>query len=283
MADSSAAAGGGGGPEEGEGTSPKDAVGYWPPWHEKLRNDFRRAKNAKANDGLVSPLFADPDWLSLDGAETEVILEAARRRHEQAESRATSAEGRAQRITQTALPLLAIAFAVAGFIATRLHEANGPIWAWLVALAAPLGAIVMLSITIVQAVGVDRVGYVGPPDPGEAAVYVDDCDQRRNLAGQEARAALMANWSARRKVNEFLQARAWLTRSLVALAAGGIAASLVWLLVDTPKEQPVVKVIVVPAGPGTIEPTTTTTTTSTTTTVADPAPATGATTTSGNP
>lgn len=128
-----AVAGTGGGASEGEGQSklasadPIDpSKGYWPPWHAKFRNDFRSAKEAKANDGLVAPAVEPPEWADDDAAATATILDAARRRHDQATERGTLAEDRASRLLQTGLTLLALAFVVAGFEASRLREADAP-------------------------------------------------------------------------------------------------------------------------------------------------------------
>lgn len=232
-------AGAGGGADEGEGQSglapPKGDYpdGYWPSWHAKLRNDFRSAKKAKANDGLISPSFKDPVWTAEPGASTAEILEAARRRREQADDRGSTAEARAQRIAQIGLTLLAVAFLVAGFTANRLRAGDAAVL-WWIAAAVTIAPILLLALTITQAISVDRVGYVHPAEPGPAAAADAENEQRRILITQEARAALLANWTARHKVNEFLQARAWLTRSIVALAAAGIAACLVWLFVEPP-------------------------------------------------
>ncbi len=229
-------AGTGGGTAEGEGKSalapPKGDYpsGYWPSWNAKLVNDFRSSKKAKANDGLRSPKFDNPQWTGSAGANTAVILEAVRRRHEQAAERVTVAEARAHRVGQTGLTLLTVAFVVAGFSANRLRVGDAPWPTWLVVLAATILPIVLLAVAIVQAFSVDRVGYTSPAQPGTAAVLDSEPEQRQDLVRQEALAAEMANWTARHKVNEFLQARAWLTRSIAALMISGIVASLVWLL-----------------------------------------------------
>ena len=108
-------AGTGGGSKEGEGESALAPpagdypCGYWPPWHGKLLNDFRSAKKAKANDGLISPSFENPPWTTAPSANTDEILEATRRRREDADDRGRTAEARAQRIAQIGLTLLTVA------------------------------------------------------------------------------------------------------------------------------------------------------------------------------
>jgi hypothetical protein len=264
-------AGTGGGADEGEGESslaPPEGDypdGYWPPWDAKLRNDFRSAENAKSNDGLISPTFRDPPWTSEPGAHTAEILEAARRRGTQAADRGTTAEARAQRIVQVGLTMLTVAFVVAGFTASRVRAGDAAGW-WWIAVAVTIVPILLLALTITQAVSVDRVGYVHPAEPGPAAASDDEDEQRRNLIRQEARAALMANWTARHKVNEFLQARAWLTRSIAALGAAGIAACLTWLYVaPAPTTAPAINVDVHVSSPDTTTTAPATTAVSTTT------------------
>ncbi len=232
-----AQAGTGGGPEEGEASAlpagPTAKAGYWPSWWQKFRNDFRTARGASANDGLRAPEFQLPDWARGPGAGTEVVLEAARRRHQDAEARIDKAEARAARLVQTALSLLAITFVSAGYQAHRLRSAHAPLYTWIAGV--PIAAAIFcLAMSAVEAVGVDRVGYVQPAEPGPAASLVDEAAQRRNLVGQEALAALMANWTARHKVNEGLQARAWMTRGVTALAMSGISLIVIWAVVAGP-------------------------------------------------
>lgn len=289
-ADADAKAGSGGGASEGEGQSKlapstlaDRSKGYWPPWHAKFRNDFRSAREAKANDGLLAPVIEAPEWADDDSAATATILEAARRRHDQAAERSAFAEQRASRLLQTALTLLALAFVVAGFEASRLRDADAPAWVFAVVLAVDAAAIGMLGLAIIQAQSVDRVGYAQPASPNSAATLNDEKLQQRELAVQEAMAAQMANWTGRHKVNEFLQARAWFTRGVVALAASGLIACIVWQFAVPPKPaDPVVHVDIssdpnastTTAPPAALAPTTSASTTPSTSpgSTADPGP-----------
>jgi hypothetical protein len=245
VADPQAGAGTGGGTPEGEGQSklaPTGAVdpakGYWPAWHSKYRNDFRSAKEAKANDGLVAPRIEPPAWVDDAHAGTPTILEAARRRHDQAAERGTKAEERSARLVQTGLTLLTLAFLIAGFEANRLRDSNAHPLAYAVSLGIDALAILMLGLAIIQAQSVDRVGYAQPASPDGAAARGTEEEQRRALAVQEVMAAEMANWTGRHKVNEFLQARAWFTRAVTALAISGLTACIVWQATDPPKPAP---------------------------------------------
>lgn len=228
---SEASAGTGGGALEGEApASDKHADdGIWPKWWQKFLNDFRSQREAKSNDGLRAPTFEQPSWAQVPGATTETFLEAVRRRHEQAEARLEKAEARAARLLQTALTLLALALVSAGWQANRLRQARSPEWAWAISMGLAAVAIICIAMAAVQAIGVDRVGYVQPPNPDLAADFADESEQRRNLAVQERQAARMANWSGLKKLNEFLQARAWLTRGITALALSGVCAVVLWV------------------------------------------------------
>jgi hypothetical protein len=239
---SEAPAGTGGGVEEGEGEQllgrepPADE--HWPPWWKKYLNDFLPAKQAKNNDGMRSPQFEDAPWTEGPGALTPVVLDAARRRHDQAEIRIAVAEQRSERLAQRALTLLALAFVAVGYQASTLRDQEAPVLLWALALLFGGSAIAMLAIAAIEAIGVDRVGYTQPADPGEAATYSDEGAQRRSLAMQEHRAARMANWTARHKVNEFLQARAWLTRGITALVLSGVLGVAIWTCSGDTTEAP---------------------------------------------
>ena len=253
-------AGTGGGEAEGETPLPDDggrtAKGVWPPWWKKFGTDFQRAKNAKSNDGLQAPALTDLEWASSRGAGTPEILEAARRRHEQAEARIEKAEARAERLVQRGLSLIAIDFLLVGYLANRFQAREYALGWWCVGLAFPIAALAMLGLCVIQAIGVDRVGFVEPADPGRAAV-LPSRNQVRNLVLQEAEAAQTANWTARHKLNEVLQARAWFSRGFAALVLSGLVLVFVWSVGNS---QTTTKTKASP------RPSTTTTVTSTTTT-----------------
>ena len=210
--------------------------GFWPTCWSKFANDFRRAKNAKASDGLLAPPFDSSEWEALSGAGTEVVLEATRRRHDQAEARIARAEERATRITQTALTLLTVAFVVAYFEADRLRAIGAPWVVWPLFLVLPVATFVSLAIAVIESLGVDRVGYVWPADPRAAAALTEQEAQRCNLTVQEARASFAANWTAGHKLDEVLQARAWLTRGITTLILTYVFAAGLWFLTpETPR------------------------------------------------
>lgn len=198
--------------------------GYWPSWWKKYLNDWVNAEKAKPRDGIVPPELQDPLWLDRAGASSRLLLDAARLRHDQAEARIGAVEQRAARLTQTALALMTLAVVAAGFIADRLRILDPhPVW-WTLASLIAVAPIVLFGMSLLHSLGIDRVSLVHPPDPGLATAFDEESQQRRNLIGQEIRAAEIANWTAGKKVNEFLQARAWLTRAATMLLVSGVVA-----------------------------------------------------------
>lgn len=227
---SDAGAGTGGGTEEGETSADEhspNAEGVWPLWWQKFLEDFKPAKKAKANDGLQAPDFPPIDWADEPRAGTESMLEATRRRLEQAEARTEKQEERADRLVQRGLSLVALDFLILGYLASRLQARHADLLWWVVGLAAPGLALAFLGLCVIQGVGVDRVGFVAPAEPGPTAV-LEEVHRLRHLAAQEARATQMANWTARKKVNEVLQARAWFSRGFAALVLASATLVVVW-------------------------------------------------------
>ncbi|GJM38421.1 MAG: hypothetical protein DHS20C19_17880 [Acidimicrobiales bacterium] len=213
--------------------------GYWPGWKRKFANDFMPAKDAQANDGLVPPEFEDASWiLDGEGSGSRVVLEAARSRHVDAEARGRTAEQRAHRLVQSGLTLLAVSFALTGFELNRLRDAQSPIWAWVVVALISVMTIALLTLAVVQAISVDRVGYYQPVNPASAAEFGSEDSQRRAIVAAEMRGAALANWTGLKKVNEFLQARAWFSRAVAMLVVSGLTAALLWVLA-VPDESPV--------------------------------------------
>jgi hypothetical protein len=220
-------------------TPPDGENGHWPKWRAKFANDFRSTTSAKSNDGLRAPSITDPDWANSPGADTATLLDAARRRHDQAEARIEKAEARAARLVQVALSLLAIAFVVTGYGANRLRDIHAPVLVWMLCAAVSAATLICLALALIQGVGVDRVGFVQPASPSEAADFPTAEAQRRNLSVQEYKAAKMANWTARAKVNEFLQARAWLTRGVTGLVICGACAAALWATTSPTDSSPI--------------------------------------------
>lgn len=209
------------------------APGTWPKWWKKYLNDWRPAKHAAANDGLEPPVPERPTWTDGPGADTSIVLDAARQRTAQFEDRITTAESRAARLTERALALLTLTFLATGYVAARLRDADPSIVVWVAALLPSAGSLVCLGLATIEALGVDRAGFVEPVRPSDAARFRTESAQRRALIAQEVRAAEMARWTGRKKLNEFLQARAWFTRGVTFVVLMGFAATAIWIWLGT--------------------------------------------------
>jgi hypothetical protein len=195
--------------------------GTWPKALRRVVWDLGPASKAPPNDGLVAPTYPRPDWIDrvavIPGA-----VEAAKNANEAARDAAKTAEAKATRLVQLGLALLALAFAVAAYQLTFDLDRSV---AWLPTLI-PVGlAIVCLALAVFEAGEIDRVGFyrevqpsdfdgVGPAGAAAVALEVEETGRR------------LARWTARNKLTDLMQARAWLARGLVALIAAAIVAGV---------------------------------------------------------
>jgi hypothetical protein len=204
----------------GEESPPEDGV--WPSWRRRLLADLLPARFAASQDGLVAPTYDPPAWLEGDGAITNEAAELARYLHEQQEKRADSAEARGGKVGQHGFALLAIAFTATGFEAARLRLIAAPGWVWVIALTPATLSILFFAVTTLQAAATEhRVRLSYPPILDDIA-KCEPSEQKRLLVQQDDRAAFFATWSGTNRLDEVLQARAWLTRGIVALIVSGI-------------------------------------------------------------
>lgn len=210
-----------------EEAAKRDSAGRWPRWWVRLIADLLPARFAPSQDGLTAPRYSAPEWLSAPGSSSADVLELARRLHESAEDRAAGAEERGGKIAQTSLAMLAIAFTATGFIAARLRESAASllVWFWLVPSAI---AIFSLSMSALQGIGAQHRVRLSHQLTLAHVALAPDADRFRVLIEQEDRAALVANWSAGHRLNEVLQALAWLTRGILALIFAGGVAIVLW-------------------------------------------------------
>ncbi|MGI8519650.1 MAG: hypothetical protein ACR2MC_03410 [Actinomycetota bacterium] len=208
-----------------ETPSDEAAQGSWPsPLRQFLWDVFLKSK-APENSGIRIPKFESPDWLSDELVQSDDTLEAARSEHQEGAGRAKIAEEKAERLMQTSLALLALAIAVGGFqVSYARDETTG--WLPLVLLMPTVLSIAFLVIAGIEALEINRVGMYWPP---VTADLVGDGIVRRKLIEAELRGSVIADWTAKHKVNALLQARAWFSRGLVLLLlAALISIGMVW-------------------------------------------------------
>jgi hypothetical protein len=183
--------------------------------------------------GVRAPPYAPPSWLAEDGAGTPEALEQAKRAHDIAVARVQTVEAKADRLAQRALALLALAFAVAGW-QLRTGRTHGGGW-WYLLLVPAGAAITALAAAGITALELDRPGMFHTPKAAAALRGRDDPIRARVEA--EERARDRATWTAERKYDDLLAARAWFSRGLVALVAAGLVGVLS-LGADEPRPQP---------------------------------------------
>jgi hypothetical protein len=220
----------------GEGTGQAANQGYWP---RPLRRFWWDLLPGRLSDrwvppagGVRAPAYAPPSWLAEDAAGTPEALEQAKRGHDIAVARVQTVEAKADRLAQRALALLALAFALAGWQLRTGHTHGG---GWWYLLLVPAGAaIAALAAAGITALELDRPGVFHTP---KAATLRGRNDPIRVQVEGEERARDRATWTAERKYDDLLAARAWFSRGLVALVAAGLVAVLS-LGADEPRPQP---------------------------------------------
>jgi hypothetical protein len=193
----------------------------WPKAIQQFWWDLPPAKLAPENSGIPAPDYVLPEWLSDEGAATEEAAEYAQRTHDHASDRADKAESKASRLAQTSLALLTATLALAGFQLNICRRIGG---GWRYLLVAP--ATLALGFLILAGIGsleIDRVGIYSPGTVEEIAT-ADNQTLARTRA--EERARWHADATATQKFTSLLQARAWLSRSLVCLFIAGVVATV---------------------------------------------------------
>lgn len=151
------------------------------------------------------------EWITVDIADHPEALAQTRRAHDLELDRVTSLESKASGMVTLCLTLLATALAIAGYEVGFLRDEQDSRW-WL--LTPAVLSLAFLALAAITSLEVQRVGVYqwegAEPlgrEPGSFLGLVESEERGRRLAG----------WSAGIKADGFLQARAWLSRALVAL------------------------------------------------------------------
>jgi len=211
---------------------PPPSKGHWPSWKRKLLQDLLPHKFARSNDALEAPDYVVPDWFK-GKTSTATLVDAAKAKADAADKRVDTADTRAAALVDNTWKLLAIAFAASGFEAVRLKAMNAGWLACLVPAVSGLFAIGSLVMALLIATGVARVGLVWPLDLQELSDRDPDV-QAREMIVQLDRSAAIANWTAKHKLSEFLQARAWFTRGVCSLIVLGLCAVAIFTSTTEP-------------------------------------------------
>jgi hypothetical protein len=144
--------------------------------------------------------------------------------------RSSEAEAKSGRLLQLSLALLAIAVTLAGFQLTVIRSQGWPWLAYLLILPSVIAGISLALAGAISAEG-DRPGLYQMPGPAEMG---SNADPVRALVLAEERGRVLANWTATNKLNDLLQARAWLTRGLVALVVAAVISAAMQIPSTTP-------------------------------------------------
>ena len=92
-------------------------------------------------------------------------------------------------------------------------------------------AIICLTLAAMESAEIDRVGVYRQVGPGALS---EDSDPLRAQVIALEKASQLANWTADRKLDGLLQARAWLSRGLVLLVVAGLVGLVTPLLSASP-------------------------------------------------
>lgn len=196
-----------------------ESDGRWPKALRRFGYDFMTKARAPANDGVIAPVFATPSWVE-DVAGRPEAVDTARRAREAAETRAKTAEEKANRLVQIVLALLTIAVALGAY---QLKFALDHSWPWLASLV-PVGlGLTFLALSAFEATEIDRVGFYRQPNAGDLVRLGSRNPAVVLLAGEEEGRRLAA-WTARNKLSDLMQAKAWFSRGLAALLVAGAVA-----------------------------------------------------------
>jgi hypothetical protein len=207
--------------------------GFWPSPSRQAVWDLLPARWVPGQSGLKAPKYEQPDWLN---DPTQALPEAAnqaQRAHEREIDRVRNSEEKGARLAQNALLALALAFTVGGFELSAVRGAGGGVrYLLLVPIAAAISFLVLAAL---EAIETDRVGLYLFPTSKE---LIGEANAIRAQVQVEERARWMADWTATKKLNQLLQARAWLSRGVLLLVISAILG--VFIHAPEPKENPIV-------------------------------------------
>jgi hypothetical protein len=194
-------------------------AGVWPRPLARVGWDLRSAKKAPSRDGVKPPEISPPPWASL-AARSPEALPVARRANDEAKAGAKAAEGKAARLTQTAIATLAVATAIGAYQVGFLVDRED--WWWLTVLPCA-GALACLGLAAFEALEIDRVGFYDHP----TAIDLAEPGSRDPIIGVLEREEIgrhLASWSSENKHTALMQARAWFSRGLVLLVLAAVVA-----------------------------------------------------------
>jgi hypothetical protein len=189
----------------------------WPNGRQGFLWDLAPARIVPGRDGLVPPDVTVPAWIAAaPDADLDDLISIQRMRADSAHAAAATTEGKASRLLTPTIVLLAgmvtlstfelRASAKAGHILPRVLLAIGVVPA--------VVAVIYLLVCAVRALDTDtRVGLYGNVTGHRRA-----SGGRRAHLEEQHRAAVLAEWTSKKKASRLMDARAAFSRALVAVA-----------------------------------------------------------------
>ena len=137
--------------------------------------------------------------------------------NDDAKDSATLAEEKASRLVQVALALMTVTLALGAF---QLQFALDRSVIWLLTLVPIAAAIGCLALSAIEALQIDRVGYYQTATPAD--LVQPGLAPEAAVLDAEDRGRKLARWTAKNKLTDLMQARAWFSRGLVALVVAAL-------------------------------------------------------------
>lgn len=215
-------------------------AGVWPSWRERLsRQDLLPQQFAPRADGLTCPEFDTPDWM--ETCDATKVSPTAKEMMDAASERLVAGEKRSEGIFDAAWKLLAVGLAATGFEAARLRANAVPLPLVAMALLPNVAMVICLGLAALQGLTTsNRVGIMWQLEIEDIAEAGDNCERAK--LKDYWHGAQTIDWVASRKLDDFLQAQAWLSRGIVALVVSGLIAVTVWTFTVDPEPAASAKV-----------------------------------------
>ncbi len=198
-------------------TDPPVGTPRWPNGRQGFLWDLAPARIVPSRDGLVPPETPVPSWIAVaTEADLDDLIEIQRQRAESAHTAAATTEGKASRLLTPTIALLAGMVAISAYelrvSANAVHIGSRILLACAVLPA--LAAVVYLLLCAIRALDTDtRVGIYG-----NVTGYRRAAGGKRAHLEDQYKAAVLAEWTSKRKASRLMDARAAFSRALIAVA-----------------------------------------------------------------
>ncbi|MGH9891182.1 MAG: hypothetical protein ACREA0_04205 [bacterium] len=242
--------------EPQETSAEQEESGRWPHPLLQFLWDLLPARLAPENSGLRAPAYREPEYfateLPKDERHRQMLVDVARRSSQAAHDRVHHAESRAARMVNVTLTLFGVALALVAYQFTQADSTT----AWALR-SLTLAGTTALALAGIEALEVDRVGLTDPPTAAQVAAGTDYVESYIRAEDHDRQ---VVEWTAKNKLTQLLQARAWFSRGILlllvsaALTAVFLPPSFGQSEEDQPRDQVTPSSTVMLAGPPTGRP-----------------------------